>query len=177
MARQVCQRRRGQKQQFPILLYLRDHAAAVVADPDIALTPCCACTLGELRLAEPDGWFEQRLREGECVVLLDGLDEVARPKTAGRWPPRRNVRSASTRATTTSLPHVHRATASPRIDGADMLQARGFTTEQVSRFRVRLVLAVERHSTGAADETSPSTLDEKPMTCFSAWTALLPSMT
>jgi hypothetical protein len=29
--------------------------------------------LGELRAAEPQGWFDQRLRAGECVVLLDDL--------------------------------------------------------------------------------------------------------
>ena len=59
MARQVCQRRRGQKRHLPILLYLRDHAAAIVADPDVALTALLRSTLGDLRPAEPDGWFEQ----------------------------------------------------------------------------------------------------------------------
>ena len=59
MARQVCQRRRGQKRHLPILLYLRDHAAAIVADPDVALTALLRSTLGDLRPAEPDGWVEQ----------------------------------------------------------------------------------------------------------------------
>ena len=76
-------RRQGQWSQerhLPILLYLRDHAAAIVADPLIALTDLLRSTLGKIRTTEPYGWFEQRLRDGECVVLLDGLDEVARPE-------------------------------------------------------------------------------------------------
>ena len=79
-ARQVYLRRqgrRGQKRHLPILLYLRDHAAAIIADPNVALTDLLRSTLGEIRATEPYGWFEQQLRDGGCVVLLDGLDEVA----------------------------------------------------------------------------------------------------
>ncbi len=65
----------------PILLFLRDHAAAVTANP--------ALTLGELaqsyfsrkdrypELKPPAAWFAQQLKAGHCLVLLDGLDEVA----------------------------------------------------------------------------------------------------
>ena len=152
-ARQVCQRRRGQKRHLPILLYLRDHVAAVVADPDIALTALLRSTLGELRLAEPDGWFEQRLRDGECVVLLDGLDEVARPedrRKVASWAERQIRQYPGNDYVITSRPQGYRAA---KIDGADVLQVRGFTTEQVSRFVHGWYLAVERHSTGVADES------------------------
>ena len=137
---------------LPILLYLRDHVAAIVADPNVALTALLRSTLGELRPAEPDGWFEQRLRDGECVVLLDGLDEVARPedrRKVASWAERQIRQYPANDYVITSRPQGYRAA---KIDGADVLQVRGFTTEQVSRFVHGWYLAVERHSTGAADE-------------------------
>ena len=152
-ARQVCLRRRGQKRHLPILLYLRDHVAAVVADPNVALTALLRSTLGEqLRFTEPDGWFEQRLRDGECVVLLDGLDEVARPedrRKVASWAERQIRQYPGNDYVITSRPQGYRAA---KIDAADVLQVRGFTTEQVSRFVHGWYLAVERHSTGVVGE-------------------------
>jgi hypothetical protein len=49
----------------------------------------------------------------------------------------------------TSRPHGYRAA---EIDGAAVLQVRSFTAEQVARFVHGWYLAMERHSTGAADE-------------------------
>ena len=72
--------RRGLQAQVPILLYLRHHTAVIAANPDVTLADLLRSTLHELRAAEPDRWFEQRLIDGECLVLLDGLDEVARQK-------------------------------------------------------------------------------------------------
>jgi predicted NACHT family NTPase len=151
-ARQVCQRRLGQKRHLPILLYLRDHVTAVVADPNVTLTALLRGMLGELRPAEPDGWLEQRLRDGECVVLLDGLDEVARPedrRKVASWAERQIRQYPGNDYVITSRPQGYRAA---KIDGADVLQVRGFTTEQASRFVRSWYLAVERHSTGAVDE-------------------------
>ncbi len=151
-ARQVCQRRRGQKRHLPILLYLRDHVAKVVADPNVALTALLRINLGELRSAEPDGWFEQRLRDGECVVLLDGLDEVARPEDRTKvalWAEHQIRQYPGNDYVITSRPQGYRAA---KIDGADVLQVRAFTIEQVSRFVHGWYLAVERHCTGAAGE-------------------------
>jgi hypothetical protein len=33
--------------------------------------------LGDLGMQESPGWFEERRADGQCVVLLNGLDEVA----------------------------------------------------------------------------------------------------
>lgn len=151
-ARQVCQRPSGHERHLPILLYLRDHAAAVVADPDVALTALLRKAVGELSPAEPDGLFEQRLRNGECVVLLDGLDEVARPEDRRKvafWAERQISRYPGNDYVITSRPQGYRAA---KLDGAEVLQVRGFTEEQVSRFVNGWYLAMERHSTGAADE-------------------------
>lgn len=36
------------------------------------------------RVDEPQGWFEEQSEAGRCVVLLDGLDEVAREEDRRR---------------------------------------------------------------------------------------------
>ena len=84
-------------------------------------------------------------------MLLDGLDEVARQEDRGRvtaWAERQIRQYPANRYVITSRPHGYR-TAS--IDGAQVLQVRSFTGEQVARFVQGWYLAVERHSTGADD--------------------------
>ena len=150
-ARQIClQRRRGRHRHLPILLYLRDHAAAIIADPDVTLTALLRGTLGQAAAAEPGGWFEQQLRDGHCVVLLDGLDEVARPedrKKVAAWAERQIRQYPGNNYVITSRPHGYRTAP---IDGAHVLQVRGFTTELAARFISGWYLAAERHSTGTA---------------------------
>ena len=69
--------RRGRRR-VPILLALRRHAESIVIDSTISL-PDIAREMAEGGPGrEPRGWWERQLRHGRCVVLLDGLDEVAR---------------------------------------------------------------------------------------------------
>src|SRR5215831_17036639 len=94
------------RRRVPILLALREHAASIVADPAISLPDVVRDAVGGGPGKEPDGWWERQLRRGRCLVLLDGLDEVARADdrtavadwverqirfgsfwTAGIWPP------------------------------------------------------------------------------------------
>ncbi len=127
-ARQACLYRRGRRggaRRLPILLYLRDHVPAIVADPDVALADLLRSTLGGLRAAEPQGWFEQRLRAGECVVLLDGLDEVARQEDRTKvatWTERQVSQYPRNDYVITSRPQGYRTAG---ISGAAVLQVRG----------------------------------------------------
>ncbi len=83
-ARQTCLRNRFRRNRriplcdIPILLYLRDHTDAITAEPAVSVAALLRTTLGALGAEESPGWFEQQLRDGRCLVLLDGLDEVAR---------------------------------------------------------------------------------------------------
>jgi hypothetical protein len=150
-ARQACQRRRGYPDQLPILLYLRDHVTAVLADPGVTLAALLRRTMGDLAAQEPPGWLDQRLAAGECLVLLDGLDEVARQEDRGlvaTWAERQIQRYPANRYVITSRPYGYRSTG---IEGAQVLQVREFTDAQVTRFVRGWYLAVERHSTGADD--------------------------
>lgn len=150
-ARAVCRDRR-RRRTVPILLFLRDHVTAIAADSEIALPELVRGTLGRYGPDEPSGWFEQRLRDGDCVVLLDGLDEVARQedrKKVSNWVERQTTQYPKNDFVLTSRPQGYR-TAS--VDGALVLQARSFTEDQVSRFVRSWYQAVEKHSTGANND-------------------------
>ncbi len=72
------------ERRLPILIFLRDLARYLQAkQPDVGLDGS-KLLLDYLReyfaqqnVTLPDDFFHERLRRGECVVLLDGVDEVA----------------------------------------------------------------------------------------------------
>src|SRR5262245_19879605 len=84
------QRRYRLRAYTPVFLLLRDHIATITENPHV--------TLGEIAeahsrkqfqaLKSPSDWFERQLRRGKCLVLLDGLDEVAeqeKREAMSRW--------------------------------------------------------------------------------------------
>ena len=151
-AQQVCRDHRAQQRAVPILLYLRDHVSAITSAPDVALPELVRATLGRYGTDEPEGWFERQLNDGACLVLLDGLDEVARPEDrrgVADWVERQIRQYPKNDYVITSRPQGYRTA---RIDGAAVLQVRSFTDEQVNRFLKGWYLAVERHSTGVTDD-------------------------
>lgn len=145
----VAGSRRGRRR-IPVLLYLRDHVPAIVADA--ALPELVRSTLARFPTPEPPGWFEQRLRAGDCVVLLDGLDEVASPEDRRRvstWVERQVRQYPRNDFVLTSRPQGYRTAP---VGGATVLQVRDFTDEQVGRFVRGWYAAMERLSTGDVGE-------------------------
>ena len=155
-AREACLRgrsrkdRRGHGRDIPILLYLRDHAAAIVADTAVSVVALVLVTLGAAAGEEPPGWFEQKLRDGRCLVLLDGLDEVARQEDRAKvsaWAEGQIQQYPGNDFVISSRPQGFR---SAPVEGADILQVCGFTVDQAEAFIRGWYQAVERHSTGTA---------------------------
>lgn len=68
-------------QYLPVLLYLRDIYEEILTKPEITLAELLTEWVQKLQRVDPlklpENWFTQQLREGKCLVLLDGLDEVA----------------------------------------------------------------------------------------------------
>ncbi|NEO88416.1 MAG: NACHT domain-containing protein [Spirulina sp. SIO3F2] len=66
---------------LPVLLYLRDIYEEILTKPEITLAELLTEWVQSLQRVDPlklpKGWFAQQLRHGKCLVLLDGLDEVA----------------------------------------------------------------------------------------------------
>ncbi|NEO85502.1 MAG: NACHT domain-containing protein [Spirulina sp. SIO3F2] len=68
-------------QYLPVLLYLRDICKEILQNPNVKLTTIVtqwANNLLETKpLNLPEGWFADQLGRNQCLVMLDGLDEVA----------------------------------------------------------------------------------------------------
>ena len=150
-ARQACVKphpRRNPGRDLPILLYLRDHATAITKDPAVSIPALLGKSLGEMGKEEPPGWFEQKLRDGQCLVLLDGLDEVARREDriqVAAWAEVQIRQYPRNDFVISSRPQGYQTAP---VAGAEVVQACGFTSAQVELFVQGWYRAVERHGTG-----------------------------
>jgi predicted NACHT family NTPase len=107
-------------------------------------------TLGAVGVDESPGWFEQKLRDGRCLVLLDGLDEVAREDDRAKvsaWAEGQIRQYPGNDFVISSRPQGYQ---SAPVEGADIVQVCGFTASQAEAFVRGWYRAVERHSTGSA---------------------------
>jgi hypothetical protein len=142
------------RRRVPVLLALREPAGSIVADPAISLPDVIRAAVGGVAGKEPAGWWERQLGRGRCLVLLDGLDEVARAEdrlVVADWVERQIAAYAGNHFVVTSrsfgLPD-------PLTAQADVVVVRPFTAEQVQLFLDRWYLAAERHATGASGRTA-----------------------
>jgi hypothetical protein len=157
-ARVVCRDRKDRPRTVPMLLHLRDHVGTIMDRPGVTLAELVRGTLGRYAPDEPPGWLEHRLGDGDCVVLLDGLDEVARPEDRRKvadWVERQTRQYPRNDFVVTSRPHGYRTAG---IGGAIVLQVRSLTDEQVSRFVRAWYQAVERHGDVPTGESAADDL-------------------
>jgi predicted NACHT family NTPase len=146
--RAASAKRREQRRRIPVMLALRDHTVWISAGGQITLADLVRKAVGHLEVAEPPGWWEAQLRAGNCLILLDGLDEVARKEdrvSASEWIERQIAKHPRNDFVVTSRPHGYRTAV---IQQAVVLQARPFTTEQIRRFVQSWCLETQRLTTG-----------------------------
>jgi len=153
-ARQTVLGRLGRRR-LPVLLALRDHASSILADPGISLPVVIrAMTKGGAAGKEPAGWWERQLRRGRCLILLDGLDEVATADdrlAVAKWVERQVAAHSGNQFVITARPYGLPDELAAQVD---VLVVRPFTTDQVQLFLDRWYLAAERHATGASDRSA-----------------------
>jgi hypothetical protein len=138
----------------PILLALREHAESIIADPAISLPDVVREAVGDGPGKEPGGWWERQLRRGRCLVLLDGLDEVASTDdrlAVADWVERQIAAHPGNHFVVTSRPH---GLPGPLTAKTDVFVVRPFTADQIQLFLDRWCLAAERHATGASGRTA-----------------------
>ncbi|MFC4050008.1 NACHT domain-containing protein [Actinomadura syzygii] len=159
-SRQYGFRRIFRRRTLPVLLYLRDHARMILTEdpPDLSAVAVSASWLaGRISPA----WIQSRLDRGGCLILLDGLDEVAdeteRSRVA-RWIGDQIDRYPSNEYVLTSRPHGYQANPLPN---ANVLQVRRFTGKQVSRFLHSWYHAIERRATEAPGRELRAVADRK----------------
>jgi hypothetical protein len=151
-ARHACIQARSLRKagrEIPILLYLRDHSDEIVSNPSVSLVALARKSLGALANTEPQGWFERQLRNGRCLVLLDGFDEVARQSDRTKvadWVARQVQYYPGNDFVISSRPHGYQTAP---VTGAEVVQVCGFTAAQTESFIRDWYQAIERRSTGA----------------------------
>lgn len=141
--------RRGRRRSTSVMLALRDHAPAIIEDPALTLPTLLRAAMPDTEVAEPPGWWARRLRDGDCLILLDGLDEIARAEdrtAVSVWIERQISVYPRNDYVVTSRPLGYEAA---RITGADVLWVRPFNDGQVTRFLRNWYLATERRATGS----------------------------
>jgi NACHT domain len=148
-ARRIARAGHSNSRRAPVLLALREQAAAIKTNPARVLADVVRSAVSGVPGKEPDGWWERQLRRGKCMILLDGLDEVADEKDRRAitdWVERQISSYPGNHFVITSRPY---GLPGPVIAHADILAVRPFTAEQVQLFVNRWYLAAERHATGA----------------------------
>ncbi|WP_100447268.1 NACHT domain-containing protein [Glycomyces xiaoerkulensis] len=142
--RAASAKRRERKRRVPVLLALRDHAKPISDDPGSTLADVVREDVGRLMVAEPSGWWEAQLRDGNCLILLDGLDEVAGKEdrfAVSEWIEQQIAKHPGNDFVITSRPHGYQTAVIPQ---AVVLQVRPFTTHQIHGFVRAWCLETER---------------------------------
>src|SRR5579872_7304816 len=142
------------RRSIPILLALREHAGQIVADPAIPLSDVVRDAVGGGAGREPGGWWGRQLRRGRCLILLDGLDEVARADdriAVADWVGQQISAYPGNHFVVTSRSY---GLPGQLTDQADVFAIRPFTADQVQLFLDRWYLAAERHATGISGRTA-----------------------
>jgi energy-coupling factor transporter ATP-binding protein EcfA2 len=128
---------------IPILFYLRDHVAEVQNNAAVMLPEIAEANIAKWDVSIPPNWFSKNLKDGECLVLLDGLDEVA--DLAGRrkivaWLEKQIHAYPGNAFIITSRPHGYKENT---ITGVSVLEVMPFNRSQIDNFVQKWYLANE----------------------------------
>ncbi|GHO98536.1 hypothetical protein KSF_085840 [Reticulibacter mediterranei] len=155
IALQLAQEKGKQNQRIhklPIFLYLREHAEMIKDKPDYSLVEAMQNHIRrKWQQVIPEQWILSHLKRGKCLILLDGLDEVADTKVRKQvveWVQQQILAYGNNRFILTSRPYGYRGNP---IDGVTILETRPFTLKQIERFIQRWYLANELKSWGKED--------------------------
>jgi len=127
---------------LPVLLVPRDLTAAVAQNPEFTLAQAFEDSLADFEDIKPHhGWFEESLHDGQCVVMMDGLDEVVDEqirKDLIAWIARQMETYAKSTFLITSRPWAYR---SDLIAHAEVLELCPFDELQQAQFVKKWYLA------------------------------------
>jgi hypothetical protein len=152
IARRTASAGHRKRRRIPVLLSLREQAPRIAAYSEQKLPEITRAAVSSMPDKEPDGWWEEQFRRGRCIILLDGLDEVARDedrRVVAKWVERQINSYPGNDFVVTSRPHGFPG---PVIAQANILAVRPFTPDQVSLFLNRWYLTTEKHATGASTD-------------------------
>ncbi|NET60056.1 MAG: NACHT domain-containing protein [Symploca sp. SIO2E6] len=123
---------------IPVLLSLRD-VRQVIAEKQPPLAELITQQVQQQRqlqpLNPPPDWFAEKLTQKQCLVMLDGLDEVADPtqrQQVSRWVDRQMQAYPDTPFILTSRPFGYQS--AQLQQGVTVLEVQPFNLQQVQRF-------------------------------------------
>ena len=146
-----CVGQAGVRRRVPVLLYVREHLEAI--KDGAAYTLVDAARQQPWARDLPGEWIKHKLERGRCLVLLDGVDEIAGEQdryTVMEWIGRETEVFDGNDYVVTSRPHGFD---DGRLDGHVRLQLLPFTGETILKFLRGWFLAMEKRGSGesAAD--------------------------
>ncbi|MSV28409.1 MAG: NACHT domain-containing protein [Bryobacterales bacterium] len=154
----AASRRKKVHQTLPVYLCLRTHAKVISENPDLSLQDVILASeaVKSQTLKPPPNWFERKLNEGKCLVLLDGLDEAGDAATrlkVSAWVEKSIQDHAGSRFLIASRPWGYYENPVP---GVSTLRVLPFSEHQTSRFVSNWYHANEAisHNSGDEDESS-----------------------
>jgi energy-coupling factor transporter ATP-binding protein EcfA2 len=128
---------------LPVLLFLREHSKAIVDKAEYPLADAIRESANRWKYPMPAGWIEHRLARGQCLILLDGLDEVAdvaqRQQTV-TWVERQMRNYGNNRFVLTSRPFGYRENP---LANVTILEVQPLTFQQTTQFVIRWYRANE----------------------------------
>ena len=120
---------------IPILLYLRDIRETITESPQLSLAQLLEQQKSIRELNPPSNWFGDKLRSKNCLVMLDGLDEVAsenQRRAVSTWVKQQIQNYPHARFIITSRPFGYR---SAEIEGINtVLEVQPFNLKQMQKF-------------------------------------------
>ncbi|MAU01540.1 MAG: hypothetical protein CL608_30755 [Anaerolineaceae bacterium] len=136
----------------PIFLYLRDISGEIQKNPHFSLRQAIKKVLTRRKVTASLDWIAADLANGRCLIMLDGLDEVANLELRQRvaaWVQRQIKQHANNQFIITSRPFGYESNPLPRTL---LLEVKPFTIEQVRQFIQNWYLATEQQKQGRHDE-------------------------
>jgi NACHT domain/TIR domain len=143
---------------LPLLLSLRDHQEEITRREGFSLLDALNTQLRRKGKPFLRQWFEQQLERGACLILLDGLDEVADPqrrRQVSKWVQGQMERYHRNRFILTSRPYGYQE---ENWLAAVTLEIQPFGSEQIAHYLHRWYLAEE---TGHARSQIPEEARQK----------------
>ena len=125
---------------IPILLYLRDVRQEIVNNDRLTLAELITQQVEQQQqkyqlLNPPPNWFAEKLRQNQCLVMLDGLDEVAdetQRQQVSRWVDAQMQAYSDTAFILTSRPSGYKD--APLQQDVTVLEVQPFNLKQIQKF-------------------------------------------
>ncbi len=144
------------EKQLPILILLQRLARVLDGESGVSTLPAYLTKwYTDLGMRPREGFFKQALQDGRCLVLLDGLDEVAdeaQRRQLSEWVDRLVTIYPRNRYIVTSRPLRYKS--APLEHGFTVLHVREFAAEEMRQFATNWCLAVELAAQGENNPTA-----------------------